>query len=205
MRKEIKMFHIGVSEGGNQDWLTDPFMRLGGCAAVTACDCAIYFDLNFGTALYPFEITQVQKQDYVKFTSVMKPYLHPRMSGINKTNIFVDGFGAFLKDSGEERITVCAFDSAKSEDEAFEAVKRQINRGLPIPYLNLINRDKRLKEYEWHWFLLTGYAEYDDGRMVRALTYSTPEWIDFSALWNTGFSQKGGMIIFNTENSNEEI
>ncbi len=196
MRKEIKMFHIGVSEGGNRDWLTDPFMRLGGCAAVCACDCSIYFDLNFGTALYPFEKTPLEKQDYVKFTSVMKPYLHPRMSGINKTRIFVDGFRAFLRDRNENRISVSAINGDESESTAFEAIKRQIDRGIPVPFLNLINKDKRLKEYEWHWFLLTGYADYGDGKMVRALTYSTPEWIDFSALWNTGFSQKGGMIIY---------
>lgn len=199
MRKEIKMFHIGTSEGGNQDWLTDPFMRLGGCAAVSACDCAIYFDLNFGTALYPFNKAAIDKREYVKFTSIMKPYLHPRMSGINKTNIFVDGFGAYLKDRGESRIKVSSFDGDRSEIAAFEAVIRQIDRGIPVPFLNLINRDKRLKDYEWHWFLLTGYAEYDGSKMVRALTYSNAEWIDFSALWNTGFSQKGGMIIFDTE------
>ncbi len=197
MRKEIKMFHIGTSEGGNQDWLTDPFMRLGGCAAVSACDSSIYFDLNFGTALYPFGKSPLNRQDYVKFTSVMKPYLHPRMSGINNTRIFVEGFNAFLKDRGESRISVSALDGNESESTAFEAIKRQIENGIPIPFLNLINKDKRLKDYEWHWFLLTGYAEYDGSRMVRALTYSTPDWIDFSALWNSGFSQKGGMILYN--------
>jgi hypothetical protein len=134
MRKEIKMFHIGVSEGGNQDWLTDPFMRLGGCAAVCACDCAIYFDLNFGTALYPFGKAPIDKKEYIKFTSIMKPYLRPRMSGINKTDIFVDGFGAYLKDRGESRIKVSGFNGDRSEIAAFEAIIKQMTAEYPFRF-----------------------------------------------------------------------
>lgn len=43
MKHELPYFYIGSAYGGNQDWLTDRMMNLGGCAAVTACDSSIYF------------------------------------------------------------------------------------------------------------------------------------------------------------------
>ena len=51
MKKELDFFRVGRAYGGNQDWFADPMMRLGGCAAVTACDSSIYFDRYRGTRL----------------------------------------------------------------------------------------------------------------------------------------------------------
>ena len=42
MRKELEHFYIGEALGGSQDWFMDPFMKLGGCGAVTACDICIW-------------------------------------------------------------------------------------------------------------------------------------------------------------------
>ena len=54
MKKELDFFYIGDSYGGNQDWCLDHMMQLGGCGAVTACDCSIYFKLRMGiTKAYP--------------------------------------------------------------------------------------------------------------------------------------------------------
>lgn len=74
MRKELPHFEVGRAYGGSQDWFSSPMMRLGGWAAATACDCAIYFDRNFGTRLYPFDCEQVSEKDYVAFSNIMKPY-----------------------------------------------------------------------------------------------------------------------------------
>lgn len=51
MRKELPHFEVGQAYGGSQDWFHSPMMRLGGCAAATVCDCAIYFDRNYGTLI----------------------------------------------------------------------------------------------------------------------------------------------------------
>ena len=46
MKKELQYFKIEEAWGGSQEWFSDRMMRLGGCAAVTACDSCIFFDLN---------------------------------------------------------------------------------------------------------------------------------------------------------------
>ena len=88
MQKELDYFMIEHSYGGNQEWFWDPMMKIGGCAAVTACDSSIYFDCYKGTeGLYPYEKTALTKKDYVKFGMKMKPYLKPRRTGIDSLDI----------------------------------------------------------------------------------------------------------------------
>ncbi len=51
MKAELPHFYIGSSLGGQQKWysrFTDFAMNAGGCAAITACDCAIYLEKYFG-------------------------------------------------------------------------------------------------------------------------------------------------------------
>ena len=100
MKKELDFFRVGRAYGGNQDWFADPMMRLGGCAAVTACDSSIYFDRYRGTRLYPFHQGRISKKEYTRFGMRMKPYLKPRWSGIDSLDIYIDGYGAFLEDAG---------------------------------------------------------------------------------------------------------
>ena len=56
MKKELDYFKLGEGYGGNQDLFPDPDMKMGGCAAITACDSCIYFDLHKGTHLYPLNV-----------------------------------------------------------------------------------------------------------------------------------------------------
>lgn len=42
MKKELQYFKIEEAWGGSQEWFSDRMMRLGGCAAVTACDSCIF-------------------------------------------------------------------------------------------------------------------------------------------------------------------
>ena len=107
------------------------------------------------------------------------------------------------------------------------ALKAQIDKGLPVPALVLNHKDKAMKEYVWHWFLINGY---DDGSAegaeaageakaekglvpgtelpksdgifrVKALTYSEYEWLEFFALWNTGSAEKGGLVLYSFNNT----
>lgn len=104
MKKELQHFHIGECIGGNQDWFVDPMMKLGGCGAVTACDTCIWLVREFGKedpalrSLYPFHAEELTKQDYIRFSRVMKPYLRPRPGGISKLSLFTDGFRSYLND-----------------------------------------------------------------------------------------------------------
>ncbi|MBQ8980947.1 MAG: hypothetical protein IJ077_04975 [Eubacterium sp.] len=194
MRKELLHYNIGSSYGGNQEWFASFMMRLGGCAAETACECCIYLDKYKGKNLCPFDINNITKAQYARFGDLMKPYLHPRMSGIDRLSIYIDGFGRYLKDCGSD-ITLTGVEGSEDVRTAKRIITEQIDRGLPVPFLCLNHSNPRFKEYEWHWFLINGYESFEDTLMVKAVTYSEWEWLDFDELWNTGRARKGGLII----------
>lgn len=197
MKQELKYFYIDGVYGGNQDWFRDYMMKMGGCGAVTACDSCIYFDLYKGTAgLYPYLVDQLTRKDYIRFSKEMKPYLHPRWSGIDTLELYMDGMGKYLSDHGDTSIRMRPFYGTRSVEEAKSVVKDQIDRELPIPCLILKHANPSLKDYEWHWFLLTGYEEFAGTFMVKAVTYGSWQWLDLSALWNTGYRRKGGLVLY---------
>ena len=52
----------------------------------------------------------------------------------------------------------------------------------------------------WHWFLLIGYSDEESEetprRHVKAVTYGEWAWVDFDRLWDTGYEQKGGLVLY---------
>ena len=197
MKVELPYFFIGNSLGGQQDWLPEYMMRIGGCAAVTACDCSIYFELyKCVKNLYPFDKQKILKNDYIKFTDAMKPYLHPRWSGIDKLSIYIDGFGKFLQDRGVKNLQITGWEGDANFESTHLILKYQIDNGYPIPCLTLNHKNPLLEDYVWHWFLLTGYEIVNDNWYVKAVSYGFGRWLNFDLLWDTGFDKKGGLIIF---------
>ena len=92
-------------------------------------------------------------------------------------------------------------------------MEKQIGAGLPVPCLTLNHQDKSFSDFEWHWYLLTGWrrsAEESaegcgessaegrgEGRIeVKAVSYGEFVWLDFERLWDTGFEKKGGLVQF---------
>lgn len=195
MKKELDYFYIEGSYGGNQEWFNDFFFRLGGCGAETACEFCIFSDKYFKTKLYPFDINKLTRRDYAAFADIMKPYLHPRLRGIDKPDIYTEGFSKYLADNNCD-IKLKEFEGTKDYQQAEEALKAQINSGIPLAFLCLNHSDRRFKDYEWHWFIINGYDERGGKLFVKAVTYSEYEWLDFEALWNTGKDYKGGMVFF---------
>lgn len=73
MEKLLDYFTIDDEFGGNQDWFTNIVMHIGGCAAATACDSCIYFAKHKGMeSLYPYDINHLNKEDYKRFSQIMK-------------------------------------------------------------------------------------------------------------------------------------
>lgn len=205
MKNELNYFNIEGLYGGNQELFSDLWMRGGGCAAVTACDLCIYLDLYKGTAdaggsLYPFNPRNLTKADYERFAMRMKPYLRPRFSGIDKLEIYIKGLGRYLSDRGCGSIQLSAFPGELPYTQAREFLTMQIDAGYPVPMLNLRHRDKAFSDFEWHWFLLTGYESLDEELKVKVVSYGEFVWLDFRSLWNTGYRQKGGMIMVRDKN-----
>lgn len=105
MRQELEHFHIGDSYGGSQDWFPTFMMRMGGCAAETACDSSIYFAIHrrlLGIA--PDNAAALSKKDYIRFAYEMKPYLSPRAGGVDRVETYIDGYAKYLRDRGETRL-----------------------------------------------------------------------------------------------------
>ena len=198
MLKELDYFWVGEEYGGRQSLLPDVIMRFAGCAAVTACDSLIYMTLYKNLKnLCPFSTDQLRGRDYVAFFKTVKPYLRPRLMGINRLEIFVAAFKKFLKEHGTFFLDLLPWSGDHDEQNTVETIKQQIDRGFLIPYLLLHHKNPNFENYEWHWFLLTGYDEKPDGRfLVKAVTYGAYEWLDFAKLWNTGYDRKGGLILF---------
>lgn len=197
MKHELEHFKIGHSYGGNQDWFPTFMMRIGGCGAETACDSSIYFALHRGLSkIAPENAAKLTKDDYVNFAYEMKPYLSPRMSGIDRIEIFIDGYAEFLRDRGESRLTMTPFSGDEPFEKAQETVKQQINSGYPIPTLILNHSNRKYKDYVWHWFLINGYDDSHNGFFVKAVTYSSYQWLNLKELWNTGYQRRGGFVLY---------
>ena len=216
---ELEYYTVGGSYGWNQEKFTDPMMKGGGCAAVTACDSLIYFSKYMGlTECCPIETSEITIKSYKAFSRVMKPYLRPRWQGIDSLDIYIEGLTDYLRDIGENRISIRGFSGKGSLEEAKKIVKSQIDKKIPLPCLNLKHKDSKFKDLEWHRFMLTGYWECGDAGekaddkeistggenaghlMVKVVSYGEFVWLDFDELWQTGYERKGGLIIFDVEN-----
>ena len=201
MKKELRYFNIQDSYGGNQNWFSDPMMKLGGCAAVVSCDLCIYLKMIKGyDNLYPFNINSLKKDDYIEFSKIMKPYLRPRIKGIDTLELYIDGFRKYLDDINDKVIEIKPFSGENSVDSAKEIIINQIDKDMPIPFLLLKHKNKKIKELIWHWFLIIGYEEIDDDLLIKIVTYGKYQCISLNNLWNTGYDKKGGMIIIDLEN-----
>lgn len=197
MKKELDYFMVGSSYGGNQDWFRTFMMRIGGCAAETACDSSLYFAIYKEIeGVYPFDCRKLSREDYVEFAHMMEKYLWPRMSGIHKLSTYVEGYSKYLQDRGISRIAMDTLDGNAPYELASKAVRKQIDDGCPVPILILRHRDRDFEDYVWHWFLINGYDDAEDSMMVKAVTYSSYQWVNFRKLWDTGHQNKGGLILY---------
>ncbi|MGL5435850.1 MAG: hypothetical protein ACRDBO_10695 [Lachnospiraceae bacterium] len=194
MKKELNYFYIDEAYGSNQDWFPNFLMHMGGCAAVTACDSCIYLARTFDmTHLYPDDPENITKEDFVSFGMKMKPYLKPRMKGVNKLSLYEDGFGRYLADR-HSPVTLHGFAGDNPLKAAADFIKTQIDKELLIPYLLLKHQSPALKDFVWHWFVLTGYEQTADDFYVDIATYGKRFTFSLKQLWDTGYEEKGGMI-----------
>ncbi|MCR5174188.1 MAG: hypothetical protein K6C09_06115 [Oscillospiraceae bacterium] len=200
MRKELEHFTIDGSLGGQQEWFPEYWMKIGGCGAVTACDICIYLARYMKMLeACPFDAWNISKEDYLSFGEKMRPYLSPRPTGIDRTEIYVEGFGRYLADSGVSGIGFREISGTEDVETAVREVRAQIDRGLPVAYLMLMHRDKALDDYMWHWFLLNGYDETEERFLVKVVSYGEGKWMDLRHLWRTCRRRKGGFVLLETE------
>ena len=196
MNKELPYFNIDECYGGNQHWFYNPIIRFGGCAALTSCDLCIYLSLFKGIKyLYPFNTDFLHKEDYIKFSRIMKEHLYPRKKGIDTLQLYIDGFKSYLERVKDKGISISSFSGENSVYEGEKILISQMNKEIPIPFLLLKHKNKSMDDLTWHWFLIVGYKEIDEDLFVKVATYGKYKWISFDDLWESGYNKKGGMII----------
>lgn len=194
---ELPYFQIGRALGGSQDWMTDPWMRLGGCAALAAVDSCIYFTLFCKKKkLCPFDVHHLTKNLYRSFAMVMKPYLRPRYQGVSKLSLYVDGMSAYLRELRNDQLKIGTFPAGQTLSEAQKALTGQIDKKYVVPFLLLNPISGEWRSYRWHWFMLAGYRWVDGRLFVKAITYGAGEWLPFDGLWDTVHGENGGMILY---------
>ena len=196
-KKELEYFNIESSYGGNQRWMRDWWMHIGGCAALTVCDFSIYCALHKKRQqLYPYDVKNLSKKDYKKFAMSVKLYLQPRKGGIKELDTFINGARLYFEDMEAEDIALRAVNGDESIDVARSSIMAQIDAGVPAAYLMLKHKDKKFDFFEWHWFIINGYDDREDGFYIRAATYGAAHWLKLEELWDTGFDERGGIVVF---------
>jgi len=202
IKKELDYFHIHNGLGWNQNWFLDWSMYDGGCGAVTACDLCIHLARQKGmNALYPYNAYNLNKKDYLEFSSIMKSYLHPSWQGIDTIERYLAGLMAYFHHSGINILETEGLSGTLSWQKAAKQIQEQIDSDILVTFLLLYHKNYALKDFQWHWFNLAGYEIFDTEFYVKAVTYGNFWWLNLQELWNTGYRKKGGIIhIFFIEN-----
>lgn len=195
MKKELDYFQIENALGWNQDWFQDWTMYDGGCAAVTACDLCIHLSRQKGqNLLYPYDAHRLGKKEYLAFSAIMKPYLHPNWQGIDTLDRYLSGVTAYWRDVGADTLKADGLPGTVSWKEAAQQIRERIDSGILIPFLLLYHKSPVFHDFQWHWFNLAGYEEFEEEFYVKAVTYGSFRWLNLQELWNTGYWKKGGLI-----------
>lgn len=198
MIKETAFFKINDSIGGNQDWFDSLFMRMGGCAICTALDVSINLKIHHDIDnIYPYDINSLSIDNYVRFSNIMKPYLKPRFKGIDSLEIYLNGYSKYLKDNNITNINLCGLSQDKPVNDAKQAIIQYIDQDYVIPFLLLRHNNYQFKDFIWHWFLIIGYKIENDIFYIKVSTYSREHWFKLEDIWDSGFKQKGGLILIN--------
>ena len=180
--------------GGNQDWLPEWDMHMGGCAAVAGDVCMYLAARKNFSSLYPFDCRKITRSDFVRFSAIMKPYLTPRYHGIDFLEIYLLGLSQYWRDVKFADYKLEGLSGFVNFQIAREALIDQIDRDLPVPYLMLNHSDPKFDELEWHWFILGGYELHGENIFARVITYGEDYMVDFEKLWNTGQERRGGLV-----------
>ena len=129
-KKILDYFTIDGTPGGNQEWLPEWDMNMGGCAAVTVCDVCIFLaGLNEKfKSLYPFDSKNLSRMDFVKFASLMKPFLTPRYHGIDYLETYICGFYDYMKKVKNNSLILEGISGNVDYEIFSEAIKKQFSR-----------------------------------------------------------------------------
>lgn len=136
--------------GGDQDWYNKYFKRLAGCGPTTASTIIMY-ELRK-------ENVSLSKEDYIKLMHMMWNYITPGMMGVNKGQMYIDGFNKYIKTHAinlKNYKYLHIEKNDKNKQKVLEFIKEAINNDHPVAFLNLDN-GKEISLESWHWVTIIG-------------------------------------------------
>ena len=200
-KKILDYFTIEGTPGGNQDWLIEWDMNRGGCAAVTACDlCMLLSRQDKFRKLYPFDPDNISRDDFIKFSAIMKPFLYPRYHGVDFLETYICGLKDYMQSVNSNDLIIEGLSGNVSYEILAQAIMNQIDDNFPVPFLLLNHYDPELDDFNWHWFNLAGYEETENDLNVMTVTYGEYKWFGLRRLCDTHYSRKGGIIRVSANN-----
>ena len=200
-KKILDYFTIEGTPGGNQDWLIEWDMNRGGCAAVTACDlCMLLSRQDRFRKLYPFDPDNISRDDFIKFSAIMKPFLYPRYHGVDFLETYICGLKDYMQSVNSNDLIIEGLSGNVSYEILAQAIMNQIDDNFPVPFLLLNHYDPELDDFNWHWFNLAGYEETENDLNVMTVTYGEYKWFGLRRLCDTHHSRKGGIIRVSANN-----
>lgn len=195
-KRELEFFSVdGVYYGGNQNWGRTWIMRAGGCSTITACEQVICLvqDYEGMRRMYPYNPYTVAKQEFLLLFEDMFKFVHPGIGGLTDIMKYVRGIESYSAAYGVQ-LSSRTLPGDASEQNAAQFIRTCVDDGRPVAYLMLRHVDRAFDDLEWHWFTVTGYSETDGIMTLSAGTYGQKFSFDLGAAWNTGHSQKGGLV-----------
>ena len=98
--------------------------------------------------LYPFDLNNLSREDFIKFTNVMKPFLTPRYHGIDLLEIYINGFSDYLKSVNNTSLKIQGLAGTVNYKLAEKYIISQINSGIPVPFLLLRHENPEFEDFE---------------------------------------------------------
>jgi hypothetical protein len=149
-----------VGYGGNQEWFSQDMQKKAGCGCTTGANLAAYYARCHPemAGIYDGDCKKFDQSEYILAMEEMYTYMKPGLIGYPYVKKFARQFIRYCKEHGiEAEAEFCH--GFQSGDEGFQFVKESIDSGNPVALLILFHRAHALREDNWHWVTITGYAE----------------------------------------------
>lgn len=158
---------VQAGYGGNQEWFLQAFQRTAGCASVSGANLAAFYAFQHPECrgLYQGDVARFSKEEYLQTMEAVYRYMTPGPMGFPVARQFVNKLLLYAGDRGTILEAHTLFHHQSSEGR-MRFLKEAIAKGNPIALLILKHRSPKMRENNWHWMTITGWAEDADGEHV---------------------------------------
>ncbi len=183
--------------GGSQEWYKSFWKRKAGCGPTTASTIVMYenrysniFDNNYN------------KKEFIDLMNNMWEYITPKEFGVNKTDIYINGFSRYIKENSIKLSDYKCINFMKnnlkdfSKKDVFIFLSEAIDNNHPVAFLNLDSGEEKALD-SWHWVSIVGilFDEETDKLRVTIVDECVIKEIDLG-LWLDTTSLGGGLVYY---------